>query len=788
MSAGSGEGVLTQPLPSEPAESRALRLRPGDVFAERYAVEAILGEGGMGAVYRVLDAELDEGIALKLLRPEWAQAADALDRFRREVKLARRVTHPNVARTYDLGSYEGVRYMTMELIEGEPLSRRMGQGRRLPLAEALRIASEIAKGLAAAHAAGVVHRDLKPDNVMISDERAVITDFGIARLAEGAIAGNATRTVGSAIGTPAYMAPEQVEGRELDGRADIFALGIVLYEALTGELPFAGETVYALAAARLAGTFADARTKVPGLPDAVAELLNDALARRREQRPDAQAFLRRLEELRGARVPVHEIEPTMHAPMSTPIHSAGFATPSGPRTIAVLPFEGGGADLVSAIADSLAGLRGLRVLPPSTVRVALARNEATEATALGRVVAADVVLEGSMRVAGGKTRVRVRMVDVASGTQQWSERWEGTADAPFALEDEVVRGTSEAVRARLLDDAGRRGPSDPEAREVYRRARKIYLSFDLVRVREATEMLRTARVSWPNDPWITSALGAALTRQWALSGGGDRALIAEAEELSLRALSIDGTIGETYDTIGVLRLQFGETRAAVRAFQEAIARSPLLAEAHEYLGRLLCECGYTEEGLRRLDLAARLEPQSVAAHFERARTYALLGDRERAEACLGRSLALGATGSAQIFQRARLALWWSDKDMLLSLSEDLERSPHVNPLIQQTMLPLVRDAVNGRPFGSELDAFRMFSAMASGSPRQRTFFLQLSAEMLSHAGRLAEALEALNATTELPLIDILWLDRCPVLAPLRDDPAFARVRAIVAARAAEAFS
>jgi TolB-like protein/Flp pilus assembly protein TadD len=775
------------PVPLPPGSS-STRLHAGELFASRFAVEAVLGEGGMGAVYRVLDRELDEVVALKLLRPEWAESQDALDRFRREVKLARRVTHPNVARTFDLGSVDGVRFLTMELIEGEPLSKRVGRGKRVPLGEALRVAGEVARGLTAAHTAGVVHRDLKPDNVMLGrdDERVVITDFGIARLAEGAV-GNATRTIGSAIGTPAYMAPEQVEGRELDGRADIYALGIVLYEMLTGELPFVGETVYALAAARLAGTFPDPRTKVEDLPDGVVSLVRDALARRREDRPDAQVFLRRIQELRGIRVEC--LEPAMAAPMSTPITSSAVMS-ARPRTLAVLPPEGAGTpeanDLLQAIADALAGLRGLRVLPSSTVRAASANGG--EATTVGRVLHADVVIEGSLRVAGARVRVRVRLVEVSSGTQLWSERWEGSTEDAFALEDDVVRGTVEAVRARLLDDAGRRGPADPEARDAYRRARQLYVAFGLPRVLEAVEVLRTAQASWPNDPWIKSALGAALARAWILGGGQDMAKIAEAEELSLRALAIDSSIGETYDTIGILRLQQGDTRAAVRAFQEAIARSPLLAEAHEYLGRLLCECGHPEEGMRRLDLAIRLEPNSVAAHWERARTFALLGDRERSEHGLARAITTAGMSTAQVTQRARLAMWWGDSEMARRLIDDMEKLTTPLPLVSEHMLPLLKAVVNNEPLGERAKWFDMLAANLTGSPRQRAFFHQLSVEFYSTAKMRAEALASLALAVELPLVDLLWLDRCPVLAELRDDPSFARSRAIVAARAAHAFS
>jgi serine/threonine-protein kinase len=749
------------------------RLRAGDTFADRYVVEGVLGEGGMGAVYRVIDAELDEAIALKLLRPEWASAPQALDRFRREVKLARRVTHPNVARTYDLGSHQGIRYLTMELVEGAGLSSITGQGRRVPLAEALRIAAEVARGLAAAHAAGVVHRDLKPDNVLLSREgRVVITEFGIARLAEGANAGNATRTMGAAIGTPAYMAPEQVEGRELDGRADIYALGIVLYEMLVGELPFVGDTVYALAAARLSGTIPDPRAKVPELPEGVSALVSRALGRRREERPDAQELLRRLETLRGARV--DHVEQT-RVPMSAPTSTTTIITPSGPRAIAIVPPTEGGAaaiDLMNAVGDAIARLRGVRVVV------------GTEG--------ADLSVEGSLRSAGGKTRVRVRLVEAhhgeQGGAQVWAERFEGPANTPFALEDEVVRGVLEAVKLRVHDESGRRGPSDPRLREAYHRARTLYAGFSPLPTKEAIAILREGLASSPSDPWLLSALGAALLRQWILTGGMDKIIETEAEEVSLRALAIDSSIGETFSTIGILRLQHGETRAAVRAFQEAVARSPLHAEAHEYLGRLLCECGYPDEGLRRLDLAVRLEPSSVNGHWERARTFALLGDRARAEQALARSLAGGRLGAGQIFQRARLSLWWADRKMAEEIRDQIPNADIGIPIIRQSLHQMMTAVSRGEALADQAGLFTLLIGPEVASPRQRAFSHQLATEFYCAAGRLDEAIDALMKAADLALIDVLWMDRCPVLGPIRDDPRFAQARALVAARGAEAWS
>jgi serine/threonine-protein kinase len=226
----------TLPAPSTPGRH---------VFAGRYEILGLVGSGGMGTVYRARDSELDEVVALKLLRREVMDQSGMLDRFRQEVKLARRVTHRNVARTYDIGESEGDKFLTMEFVDGEALSARLMRDGALPLDAVMAVADGICAGLQAAHAAGIVHRDLKPDNVLLArDGRVVLTDFGIARALFDA--GRAA-TMGLALGTPAYMAPEQVEGAsDLDERADVYALGAMLYECVTGERAWSGESIWAI--------------------------------------------------------------------------------------------------------------------------------------------------------------------------------------------------------------------------------------------------------------------------------------------------------------------------------------------------------------------------------------------------------------------------------------------------------------------------------------------------------------------------------------------------------------
>ena len=249
-----GAGDLSQATTALRAAGAAVALERGRVFADRYEILGIVGKGGMGVVYRARDRQLDEVVALKLLRPEvLASDASLLDRFKQEIKLARRITHRNVLRTHDFGEAEGVPYISMEYLEGVTLKDLIRSRGALPLGVGLSIAKQMCHGLEAAHAGGVVHRDIKPHNMLIIPESGElkIMDFGIARVST--VEGEATglTTAGTVMGTPDYMPPEQAQGRPADFRSDIYALGVVLFEVFTGGLPFTGDSVMAVVMAHI---------------------------------------------------------------------------------------------------------------------------------------------------------------------------------------------------------------------------------------------------------------------------------------------------------------------------------------------------------------------------------------------------------------------------------------------------------------------------------------------------------------------------------------------------------
>jgi serine/threonine protein kinase len=269
-------------------------------MAGRYRIEALVGVGGMGMVYRAHDERLDLAVALKVLRPEVAAGDQGERRFVRELVLARQVSHPNVVRIHDLGEDGSLRFLTMDYVQGRSLQEILREDGPLPAERAVEVAREIAEGLGAAHREGVIHRDLKPANILVGEDgRSYVSDFGIAR----SLTGSGLTRDGSILGTLSYLAPEQAQGEDVDARSDLYALGILLYEMLTGELPFRGETANELLAERLTRdprTVGDAGVPVPA---ALESIVARCLAPDPDDRyPDAAAVVADLDEVaRGRR-------------------------------------------------------------------------------------------------------------------------------------------------------------------------------------------------------------------------------------------------------------------------------------------------------------------------------------------------------------------------------------------------------------------------------------------------------------------------------------------------------
>lgn len=753
----------------------ATRLDVGTVFADRYEVEALLGAGGMGAVYRVRDATLGETVALKILTLD---SPSAVERFLAEVRLARRVTHRNVARTHDLGHAGPVHFLTMEFVPGETLETRLARTGPMPAARVREVGKEIASGLVAAHAAGVVHRDLKPANVLMADDdRVVITDFGIAR-AVGAEAGS--RTVGI-VGTPFYMSPEQVSGRPIDERSDIYSLGLMLYELLTGRLPFVGETPLAAAVARLSQPVPDPREHAR-VPDGLALLVLHCLARDRDVRaPSAQAVLDALDGPAPAAKAPNTPNPSLFAPIQL-----------GSRTLAVLPFAYRGPSehdflgegLAEELIDVLARTRGLRVLSLNATR---RFAEARDPREICSELKATAIVDGTLQAGGARVRLAARLLD-PEGVQTWSDRFDGSLEDVFALQEKMGQRVAEALRLEL--DAAAWGNEAPrDAIDLYLRARRDLRKEITSTAEQAVSKLDTVLDLAPDFAPAKALHATAAVRAWWSTEVPERTRDAgeRAAESVARAKAEVPALAETHVADAMFMVQTGRFREAVGALARALEIAPTLYEAHEYLGRIQLEAGRAREGRARVELALELNPDSALCALALARDAVLGGDLARFRAFDERLGDLLSRVSVPLLvSRTRWALYRDDLEAARAQYDAIVKfeGPRGRAL-EALFRPLFADD----PLAPEvLEPAREASREVAGAienVRFATLMNQLNTEVFATIGAKDDAFDALTRCAEGSMIDVEWLALCPPLRSLRGDARFAPLETTIAKRAAD---
>jgi serine/threonine-protein kinase len=752
----------------------------------------MLGRGGMGTVYEAKDSLVGDVVALKTLELGADAGPDALERFSREVRLARRITHPHVARMHDLGTHEGQSFLTMEFVEGEDLRTLLGRERPLAASRAARIALAVCEGLAAAHAAGVVHRDLKPANVLVEKGgRIVLTDFGIARAVAGEVA---SRTMGT-VGTPMYMAPEQVSGDPVDARADLYAVGLLLHEMLTGEPPFTGETPWAAALARLRKPPPDLRQR-PTLPPPLAELVHRCLALAPDERP-ASAL-----ELAGALRDwlVSVGEPTLSSPASPGPATANTPQPLSststtrqtPRTstttaarqpVAVLPlrFQGPreheylGDTLCEALIDQLSRVRGLRVTGSGVM--ARFRDERDPRT-VGRELGVELVVDGTVQCAGAMVRVSLRLLEAQSGTQLWSGRFEYASLDAFELQDRLIPRVSEGLREEL-GLAAWRASTPPEAIALYRQALPNILGSMRQDANGPLAQLEQCLELAPDfGPALALHANASL-RAWFLGRkDSQQDLVAAARASVERALRLAPEQPATHLARGILAAQDNDWRSAVMALRAALDLAPTYVGALQYLGTMQCEAGRADEGLVRLRLAHELSSSNLGGLFEFARCNALRGNMEEYRWAVEKLSTSPLHRLPALTLKVRVAAWMGDKDELrrcLAITADEEEFTAIAARGYASAVLGETDAL------ARLPMFEEWLENAS-SPRFVSMLCQIGSEELCLTGHPERAMHYFQRAADTALIDLEWIDRCPALQPLRALPGFTEGRRKVRAR------
>jgi serine/threonine-protein kinase len=718
-------------------------VKKGTVLAGRYEILDVLGAGGMGTVTRAHDRELDEIVALKILHGTFVDVAA----FRSEVKLARRVTHRNVARTFELGEHHGIRFITMELVRGESLARILERRGALPAEEAVPILAGVCEGLAAAHAVSIVHRDIKPENVLVEETgRVVITDFGIAR--EKDIDGSRSQHVA---GTPLYIAPELLEGKPIDARTDIYSLGVMAWEMLVGEPPWTGSPLVAMSR-RLTEAPPDPRTKRPDLDPRLAEATLRCMARDPEGRFDDA--IRTRDAFSGS------VRKASQAPPPPTSARATF------RTLAVLPFKHDGEEWIAEgvaddLVDALASIKGVRVL----ARSALAK-ESGDPVAIGKRHALGHVIEGTIRSA----KMSVRLVEVATGFVAWAGKFE-LKESVLSAQDEIARAV--AVALGLDRGAQRKAPSDAEALGLYLRARRHYHGFELNELRTAVGLLEDAVRRSPDNAVLQAGLSLAIQRRTA-AGELDTSSWNTARDAADAAIRLAPDLGEAHFARAQLLLNTGDPIGAARAARVAIGNAPSLAEAHELLGRVLLESGRVEDAYRRFDVAERLDPALVHVTWERARFAALEDDWETFDTLRAKWEASQTHRMGRIIYDVRYAAWKRDEDALRKLRLKVEENrAQLGEGIAWIVTAMISGYLRETPL-DEVQALIMMPRPAGlGSPRFVQWSGQLMGEISGYVGDRDRCAMAIASAAEAGLFDRVWLERCKLLEPARTDPRYA---------------
>jgi TolB-like protein/Flp pilus assembly protein TadD len=718
--------------PGAPPTSDPLALEGRQI--SRYAVDAYLGGGGMGVVYRARDLRLGRTVALKFLPPYFVASAEATQRFTREARAASMLDHPNLATVYEIDTTEAGRpFMALAYYEGETLAAKIKRG-PLPVDEALDYAKQIADGLAQAHAAGIVHRDVKPANAIVTTRGTVkLLDFGLARIADE----TALTRPGKRMGTAAYMSPEQARGEPVDARTDLWALGAVLYEMLTGQRPFRGGTDAGTVYAVLHEAPAPPHRHRPGVSFDLEQVVMRLLAKDRTDRYGAAEEVKTaLQGLRSGAVPALTPAPGRGSSRASgagawpPLLHAGWwsrrrllgygagalvlfvvlaagvfylreEAPEGSvPTLAVLPFDnqpfddGGAGEPDRAFAnrvteDVRAQLAQLGALRVAAHRSVLSYQKAdTSRVALARALDADYVLAGRVQQTGDSVRLAVQLVDAPRDVAVWRASYGRPLRDIFGLQSAVAKDVAAALEAEIPPDVQarmERAPTDDlTAYEFFLRGRE-YLRRQTRKDNETgLTLLRTALERDPDFALARAALAKAYaTDAWVFGAEAARADSAVAE--GERAVALAPDLAESHAALGYAHMRAGRFSAARMALEQALALKPSDWGAVNDLGIIYLQTGRLADAIRLWKQAVQADPVSARAYrFNLALAYRILGLLDRAEAANRAALALDPDHVLALVNQAHVDLFQGDHAAALAAAERLTVDYGTNPYALQS--------------------------------------------------------------------------------------------------------
>ena len=688
-----------------------------------YKILSKLGEGGMGVVYKAQDTKLKRPVALKFLPPELTRDPEAKKRFIHEAQAASALDHPNVCTIYEINETEdGQTFIAMACYEGEILKEKIFKG-PLKIQEAVDIAIQVAQGLDKAHQKGIVHRDIKPGNILITEDSVVkIIDFGLAKLA-GQV--KLTKT-GTTLGTIAYMSPEQIQASEADHRSDLWPLGVLLYEMLTGDLPFKGDYEAAIIYEILNAEPKAVERFRSGVPENVIILISQLLQKDRDQRvSSAREVIDRLKSRPTERLSEQR------------------------KSLAVLYFENMSPDketdyfcagMTEDLITDLSKIRKLKVIPRSDILPY--RNKEIQSRQVGEAMRVHYIVEGSVRKGGDKLRITAQLIDVKSGFQVWAERYDRLVEDVFNVQIEVSEKIAEALKVTLTESEkkslAKKPTDDLRAYDFYLRGSEFLLQRGKKNNDAAIQMFEHAVSIDPNFPLAYAGLAEAFSYNY-MFYDGDRSWLEKTMEMNEKALDLDPDLIEAQIGIGLVYLFQKRLKKAVHHFEKV-----LKIKKDFYLG--LFWLGIISFSLEDYDAAVKyhrrgavIKPYSEEPWHHLSMVFQKKGDIKSAREAGEKMVALGL------------------------------RKLEVNP---EDCLVLSRMALTYAVIGEKNKALEAVKRVVDIKPDDGIALYNCGATY-AWLGKKDEALSYLKAACEKGMVNvILVIQNDPYIESIRDDPKF----------------
>ena len=609
----------------------------------------------MSRVFLATEVALGRQVVVKVLPPETA-ASVSIERFKREIQLAARLQHPHIVPLHSAGETEGLPYFTMPFVEGESLRVRLAKHGEMPVAEAIRVLREVASALAYAHERGIVHRDIKPDNVLLSGGSAMVTDFGVAKaLSTSSNADHGGMTsLGVALGTPAYMSPEQASADPtVDHRADIYAFGVLAYELLTGQTPFGGRTPQGLLAAHVTEPPEPIQKRRPSIPPALAALVMRCLEKRPADRPQSAAEV--VHALDDLNTPSGGMSPTSAVAGVTGVatsatgstssrkraamiatgvalalaivaalvfaskraSSAASTARTGAKSIAVLPLVNAGGDstmqffadgMTDELTTTVARIPGLRVASRNATTSAM--QAGTEVRSLGQRLGVAAVLDGRLRRSGNTMRLTATLTNASDGLILWTQTYDREVKDAFQMQDDVARAIASALRVALGSEQGQltvRGTADPEAHDLYLRGRYLLAKYNEPDIRKALVLFQSALKRDSSFAMAWSGVADA----WGFLADdfiSPREAVPHMREAIARGLAIDSTLPDLRASRAVLSYFYDRNAKEARVLMESALRAT--PGYRESFVQILWASGLRDSANSYVRLAVEREPTS----------------------------------------------------------------------------------------------------------------------------------------------------------------------------------